>query len=107
MIEEACEVAIKKSGLDKEQVNFFIGGDLINQITPTSFAAKTMEITYLGLFSACATSMESLALSAFLINGAGADYNLSRRTSHNSAAERQYRTPTAYGAQKQPTVQWT
>src|SRR5690625_6513788 len=40
MMEEACQVAIKKSGLQKEQVNFFIGGDLINQITPTSFADR-------------------------------------------------------------------
>jgi len=107
MMEEACQVAIKKSGLQKEQVNFFIGGDLINQITPTSFAAKTVDVPYLGLFSACATSMESLALSAFLINGAGADYILSGSSSHNSAAERQYRNPTEYGAQKPPTAQWT
>ncbi|PAV28805.1 stage V sporulation protein AD [Virgibacillus profundi] len=107
MMEEACQVAVKKSSIEKEQVEFFISGDLVNQITPTSFAAKTMGLPYLGLFSACATSTESLALAAFLINANGANYILSGTSSHNSAAERQFRYPTEYGGQKPPTAQWT
>lgn len=107
MMEEACQIAIKKSDITKEQVEFFISGDLINQITPTSFAAETMGIPYFGLFSACATSMESLALAAFFVNSNGANYILSGSSSHNSAAEKQYRYPTEYGGQKPPTAQWT
>ncbi|MBP1968282.1 stage V sporulation protein AD [Virgibacillus natechei] len=107
MMEEACQVAVKKSTIEKEQVQFFLSGDLINQITPTSFAAKTMSLPYFGLFSACATSMESLALAAFFINGNGADYILSGTSSHNAATEKQFRYPTEYGGQKPPTSQWT
>jgi stage V sporulation protein AD len=107
MMEEACQYAIKNSSIEKEQVSFFISGDLINQITPTSFAAKSIGSGYFGLFSACATSMESLALAAFLLNNNGADYILSGTSSHNSAAEKQFRYPTEYGGQKPPTAQWT
>lgn len=107
MMEEACQLAVKNSSIEKEQVQFFIAGDLINQITPTNFAAKTLDIPYFGLFSACATSMESLALSAFLINSNGADYILSGSSSHNAAVEKQFRYPTEYGGQKPPTAQWT
>ncbi|MUK90258.1 stage V sporulation protein AD [Ornithinibacillus sp. L9] len=107
MMEEACQHAIKNSPIQKEQVSFFIGGDLINQITPTSFTAKTIGVPYFGLFNACATSMESLALSAFLINGNGANYILSGASSHNAATEKQFRYPTEYGGQKPPTAQWT
>lgn len=107
MMEEACQIAIKKSAIEIEQVQFFISGDLINQITPTTFAAKTIGLPYFGLFSACATSTESLALAAFIINGGGADYILSGTSSHNAAAERQFRFPTEYGGQKPPTAQWT
>ncbi|MFZ3578747.1 stage V sporulation protein AD [Virgibacillus sp. DJP39] len=107
MLEEACQHAIKNSPIQKEQVQFFISGDLINQITPTSFAAKTLDVPYFGIFSACATSMESLALSAFIINGNGADYILSGSASHNAATEKQFRYPTEYGGQKPPTSQWT
>ncbi|HLQ70306.1 MAG TPA: stage V sporulation protein AD [Bacillota bacterium] len=107
MMEEACDVAVEKTGLDIGQINYFISGDLINQITPTSFAASTLDLPYLGLFSACATTTESLALSAFLINGNGAEYILSGSSSHNAATERQFRYPTEYGGQKPPTAQWT
>lgn len=107
MMEESCQIALKKGGITKEDVNFFIAGDLINQITPTSFAAKTLGIPYLGLFSACATSMESLALAASLINSNGANYILSGSASHNAATEKQFRYPTEYGGQKPPTAQWT
>lgn len=107
MMEEACQLSIKNSPIEKEQVEFFISGDLINQITPTSFAAKTIGIPYFGLFNACATSMESLALAAFIINGNGANYILSGTSSHNAATEKQFRYPTEYGGQKPPTAQWT
>lgn len=107
MIEEACQVAINKSSIHKEQIEFFIAGDLINQITPTTFAAESMGIPYFGLFSACATSMESLALASFLVNGNGANYILSGSSSHNAATEKQFRYPTEYGGQKPPTAQWT
>src|SRR5690625_2300566 len=107
MMEEACQIAVKKSGLKKEDVNYFISGDLINQITPTTFAANTIGIPYLGLFSACATTAESLALAALIINSGGASYILSGSSSHNATAERQFRYPTEYGGQKPPTAQWT
>ncbi|MGN1402091.1 MAG: stage V sporulation protein AD [Bacillus sp. (in: firmicutes)] len=107
LIEEACQQAIQKAGIVKEQVNFFFGGDLINQITPTSFAMRTMGIPYLGLFGACSTSMEGLALSAYLINSGGAEYVMTGASSHNAAVEKQFRYPTDYGAQKPPTSQWT
>jgi len=107
MMEEASQYAIKNSPIDKEQVDFFISGDLINQITPTTFAANSVGTPYLGLFSACATSMEGLALAAFIINGKGANYILTGTASHYSATERQFRYPTEYGGQKPPTAQST
>jgi len=107
MLEDAGKYALTKAGIKKDQVNFFISGDLTNQITPTSFAAKTLEIPYIGIFSACATVTESLAMAAFYLNSQGAEYILSGTASHNAAAERQFRFPTEYGGQKPPTAQWT
>ncbi|MEK5441618.1 stage V sporulation protein AD [Fredinandcohnia sp. FSL W7-1320] len=107
MLEEACQKAIEKANLQKEQIQFFLGGDLINQITPTSFATRTLGSPYLGLFGACSTSMEGLALSAFLVNYNGAKYILTGASSHNAAVEKQFRYPTEYGGQKPPTAQWT
>ncbi|GHH98446.1 stage V sporulation protein AD [Neobacillus kokaensis] len=107
LIEEAAKIALKKGNIEKEQVQFLFAGDLINQITPTNFAARTLQIPYFGLFGACSTSMEGLALASFVINCQGANYILTGAASHNAAAERQFRYPTEYGGQKPPTAQWT
>ncbi len=107
MVEDACTHAINKAGIVKEDVQLFFGGDLINQITPTSLAARTLATPYFGLFGACSTSMEGLALSAFIVNHGGAEVVLTSASSHNAAVEKQFRYPTEYGGQKPPTAQWT
>lgn len=106
-LEESCQTSIKKAGLRKEDIQFFFCGDLSNQITSTSFAARTLGVPYFGLFGACSTSMEGLALSAFVVNAKGAKYVLTGAVSHNAAVEKQFRYPTEYGGQKPPTAQWT
>jgi len=35
-----AKLAIENAGLTQEQINFFIGGDLMNQIISTSFAQE-------------------------------------------------------------------
>ncbi|ABO49994.1 Stage V sporulation AD family protein [Desulforamulus reducens MI-1] len=107
MLEEACEVAVNKSGLQKQDIQFFLGGDLLNQIISSSFAARTMAVPYLGLFGACSTSMEGLALGSLLIDSKSAKYLICGTGSHNTAVEKQFRYPTEYGGQKPPTAQWT
>ncbi|MFY4776949.1 stage V sporulation protein AD [Metabacillus sp. RGM 3146] len=107
LFEESCQKAIEKAGLNKEDIQFILAGDLINQITSSSFACRTLEIPYMGLFGACSTSMEGLAMGAFIVNGKGAKYLLTGTVSHNAAVEKQFRYPTEYGGQKPPTAQWT
>jgi stage V sporulation protein AD len=107
LFEEAFFKAMEKAGIEKEKVQFIIAGDLINQITPSSFAARTIGAPYLGVFGACSTSMEGLALGAFIVNYGGAQYVLTGAASHNTAVEKQFRYPTEYGGQKPPTAQWT
>ncbi|WP_378954122.1 stage V sporulation protein AD [Pelosinus sp. sgz500959] len=106
-LEQACETAIKKSGLKKEDIQFFLSGDLINQIMPSSFTARTLSIPYLGIYGACSSSMEGLSLASLLIDSGFAKNALVGTSSHNAACEKQYRYPTEYGAQKPPTAQWT
>jgi stage V sporulation protein AD len=107
LFEESCQKAMEKANIQKEDVQFILAGDLINQITSTSFACRTLESPYLGLFGACSTSMEGLAMGAFIVNGKGAKYLLTGTASHNAAVEKQFRYPTEYGGQKPPTAQWT
>lgn len=107
MLEEACEVAIRKAGLQKQDIQFFLAGDLLSQIISSSFAARTMAVPFLGLYGACSTAMESLALGALIVDSNSGNNVICGAVSHNAAAEKQYRYPTEYGSQKPPTAQWT
>ncbi|MGI6551415.1 MAG: stage V sporulation protein AD [Syntrophomonadales bacterium] len=107
MLEEACEQAISKAGIQKEDVQFFLSGDLVNQITPSSFTARTLAVPFLGLFGACSTSMESLAVGSLIVSSGSAQHVLCAAVSHNATVEKQFRYPTEYGGQKPPTAQWT
>ena len=106
-MEDAAQLALKKAKLSKEEINFYVGGDLMNQITSSSFAARTLGTPYLGVFGACSTSMESTALAAKQEDSGSAKYTLAGTCSHNSTAEKQFRYPTEYGSQKPPTAQFT
>jgi len=106
-LEQACETAIKKAGLKKEDVQFFLSGDLINQIIPSSFTARTLAVPFLGIYGACSSSIEGLSLASMIVDSGFAQNALVGTSSHNAASEKQYRYPTEYGAQKPPTAQWT
>ena len=107
LLEQACEAAIKKAGLKKEDIQFFLSGDLINQIIPSSFTARTLAVPFLGIYGACSSSMEGLAIASLIVDTGFAQNALVVTSSHNAASEKQYRYPTEYGAQKPPTAQWT
>ena len=107
LLEQACELAIEKGNLKKEDITFLLTGDLMNQIISSSFCARTLGIPYLGVFGACSSSMESLSLAAQLIDSGAASYAIAGATSHNVSVEKQFRYPTEYGGQKPPTAQWT
>ncbi|WP_336788569.1 stage V sporulation protein AD [Paenibacillus sp. MMO-177] len=107
LLEEAANLAIEKAKITKESINFLVGGDLMNQIISSTFAARTLQIPYIGVFGACSTSMESLAIAANLVNSRSANYVMSSACSHNATAEKQFRYPTEYGSQKPPTAQFS
>lgn len=107
MMKAACHIALQKANLTPADVDFFLAGDLLNQIITASFTALELGVPYLGVYGACSTSAESLALGAMLIDGGFARRVLVACSSHNATAERQYRYPVEYGGQRKPYSQWT
>ena len=83
------------------------GGDLNNQCIATSYAARSLGVPFFGLYGACSTMAESLALAALLLDGGFGTQTAAIASSHFCTAERQYRTPLEYGGQRTPTAQWT
>jgi stage V sporulation protein AD len=107
MLEESAKLALNKVAVQPQDVDFFLAGDLLNQIISANFAARGLEIPFLGLFGACATFVESLLVGSMLIDGGFAMRVLLAASSHHHTAERQFRFPTEQGVQRPPSAQWT
>lgn len=103
----AIEIALEKGNLTSQQLDYFIGGDLLNQIIATSFTARAMGVPYFGLYGACSSLVESFILASCLIDGGFADTIGVCTSSHHDTAERQLRYPTEMGVQRTMTAQWT
>ena len=107
LLKNIIKGAIQKAGTNIGEIDFLFGGDLLNQIVSSSFAARDLNLPFIGLYSACATMAESLALSAIFIDNGLARNAIAATCTHFSSAERQYRFPLELGNQRPPTAQWT
>lgn len=107
MMKEAVEIALDHANKKQEEMDYFLAGDLLNQIATSNYYAREVGIPFLGLFSACATAMESVALASLLIDSGAAKNVLAATSSHNATAERQFRFPTEFGGQRPETATYT
>jgi len=107
MLSKINDLAIKDSKLKVEDINLYLGGDLMNQIVSSNYSAEKLQIPFVGIYSACATLTASLGLAACLIESGAFSNILCSTISHFSSAERQYRYPLEFGNQRQCYSQWT
>ncbi|MGI6623601.1 MAG: stage V sporulation protein AD [Clostridiaceae bacterium] len=107
ILRDAYIKALEKSGKSASDISIILSGDLLNQCTAASYAFRDVDTPYLGLFGACSTMSESLAIASMLIDGGSVEYAVCAASSHFCSAERQFRFPLEYGTQRTPTSQWT
>ena len=104
---EAVSLALEKSGVSAEDVDYIFAGDLLNQCVGSSFGLKSFNIPYLGQYGACSTMAQGLIMAAVFVEGGAANTAMCVTSSHFCSAERQYRFPLGYGGVRTPTAQWT
>ena len=107
MLETAVMGVIEKAKLSPKDIDIMIGGDLLNQIISSSYTARAFEFPFIGVYGACSTMAESIAVGSVLIDGGYCRNIVCCTGSHFSTAERQYRFPLELGNQRPPTSQWT
>jgi stage V sporulation protein AD len=107
MQQEAINRACDKAGLVPGMLDCLIAGDLINQCTSSSFGLRDYGVPLIGIFGACSTMAEGIGLAASMIDGGYMNNAAAVTSSHFCTAERQFRSPLEYGAQRPPTAQWT
>lgn len=104
----ALNLALKKQNLSPTDLNVLVAGDLQNQCVASSGGLFSFGVPFLGLYGACSTCTEGLLiLCSMLTTSKTYTRGASVTSSHNCAAERQFRTPIEYGGQRAPSAQWT
>ncbi len=107
LLRSAVELLLDRRGMSATDVDLLVGGDLLDQITTTNFAGRDLGVPLLGLYSACATTSESLLLGGLAVTSGATSTVVAATASHHLSAERQYRFPLELAVQRVPTAQWT
>ena len=107
MVKATFQTLLRKSGLASGDIGLIFAGDLLNQCVGSSFGIRDTLVPYFGVYGACSTMAETLALAAMTVDGGWAETAAALTSSHFCSAERQYRMPLEYGGQRPPTSQWT
>ena len=107
LMKDSIDLVINKSKIKKDKIDLFIAGDLQNQITSSCYTAASLNIPFLGIYSACATNTEGLSIAANYIESKICKNVLISTSSHNMVSEKQFRNPTEYGAPKPGTATFT
>ncbi len=108
MNKDVLDIILRKTSIEEKNIDFVVAGDLSNQLCATSYALKGLNRPYLGVFSACATSMESIIIASRFIDKEKEEKRaICLTSSHNLTSEKQFRNPTEYGYTKPKTATFT
>lgn len=100
-------IAMAKLSVSERSIDALFAGDLLNQCVSSSYGLLDFDIPYFGLYGACSTAAESIILASATVSAGYFKSAAAVTSSHYCSAERQYRSPVEYGAQRSPTAQWT
>ncbi len=104
---EAFTMAVGRADLKPQDIRYLFSGDLLGQNIATSFGLMDAEVPLFGLYGACSTCGEALALGAMCVAAGYAEYVVSMTSSHFASAEKQFRFPLEYANQRPLSATWT
>ena len=107
LLEDNIKNILKKNNLKEKDIDLVVSGDLQNQISASNYAIRNFDIPFLGVFNACATSSEAIIIASTFIESKKIKNAIIATSSHNTAAEKQFRNPVEYGAPKHKTATFT
>lgn len=102
-----CLDIIRKKVVVENDFDVVIGGDLMNQITASTYGCCGVGKSFIGVYGACSSSVLELIIAANFIEKGVVENSLCVVSSHNMSSERQFRYPTEYGALKPSSSTFT
>lgn len=106
LVKDSLNILLKKSNLSKENIDLIVGGDLLNQITASTYGSLGIG-DFIGVYGACSSSVLSMIIISNFIEGGFINNGISLVSSHNMTSEKQFRYPTEYGAPRPSSSTFT
>ena len=107
LVYDSLDILFSKLHMTKFDIDLFISSNLQNQIASSNVVASNLQVPYLGIYSACASSVEGLIIGANMVEKGQIRNCICNVSSHNAVAEKQFRFPVEYGGPKPKTTTYT
>ena len=107
LVKDSLVMLMKKCGIDKNEIDLVVGGDLLNQITASTYGAYGVGKSFIGIYGACSSSVLGIIIAANFIQAKQVNNAVCLVSSHNMTSEKQFRYPTEYGAPRPDTATFT
>ena len=107
LVKDALVMLMKKTGMKKEEFELMIGGDLLNQITASTYGTYSVGNSFVGIYGACSTSVLGMIIGSNFVDDKRCNNACVVVSSHNMSSEKQFRNPTEYGAPRPSSATFT
>lgn len=107
IIVESVDILLSKINKLRTSIDVHISGDLLNQIVATNYAATSIGIPLIGIYSACSTSVLGLIIASNMLDKGQIKNSIVSVSSHNNSSEKQFRQPIEYGGPKRKSSTFT
>lgn len=101
---EEAEIKMQKTVLANlssiHDFKLVIGGDLTNQLGCINSSLKNNDVSFLGVYNACASFIEAMLIGANFVSSKQIEKVCLLTSSHELTSERQFRFPIEYGSLK-------
>ena len=107
LVKDAIVLVLRKSGYLKNEIELVVGGDLLNQITASTYGTCGVGKSFIGVYGACSSIVLSMIIASNFIESKKIKNALCIVSSHNMSSEKQFRYPTEYGAPRPDSATFT
>lgn len=106
LVRDSLSMLLRKAKLNRSNIDLVIGGDLLNQITASTYGCIGIG-DFIGIYGACSSSVLGMIIISNFIEGGFINRGISLVSSHNMTSEKQFRYPTEYGAPRPNSTTFT
>ena len=89
LVRDSLNILLRKSKINKSNIDLIVGGDLLNQITATTYGSIGIG-DFIGIYGACSNSVLGMIIVSNFIEGGFISRGISVVSSHNMTSEKQF-----------------